>query len=320
MRLGRRTRLTALFLVTCAAIALTEDPYEPSSPLEGDLRFVGSDTLINLGTLWAEGFKKHHPKLGIHVEGKGSSTAPPFLAMQKGNIVAPMARPMNSEEIEMFVKERGYAPTCLRVAIDGLAVIVNQENPIELLSLEVLDAIFSNSRKGGHHEDILTWGQLGLTGEWTDAPITLYGRHSGSVNGALFREKALLRGDFKGTVKEQPGSAAVVQCVTEDKFGIGYCGIGYESSGVRAIPIAQSAIAAALLPTCENCISDRYPLSRFLLLYVDKHPETGVRPVVAEFLRYVLSKDGQKIVRMDGRFPLSPELVREEREKLSRED
>ena len=119
-----------------------------------------------------------------------------------------------------------------------LAVYVHKDNPIKSLTLQQVDAIFSKTRKGGFEKDIRTWGDLGLTGEWAKKPISLYGRNSASGTYGYFKEHALFKGDFKDTVKEQPGSSAVVQGVASDKYGIGYSGIGYKTADVRAVPLA----------------------------------------------------------------------------------
>ena len=140
--------------------------------------------------------------------------------------------------MDAIEKKYGYPPTQIRAAIDILAVYVNKDNPIASLSLPEVDAIFSKTRKGGYPNDITTWGQLGLKGEWANKPISLYGRNSASGTYGFFKEHALFKGDYKDTVKEQPGSASVVQGVTEDLYGIGYSGIGYRTSGVRALPLA----------------------------------------------------------------------------------
>lgn len=269
----------------------------------------------NLMTLWAEAFAKFHPGVKVQVEGKGSSTAPPALIAGTSQF-GPMSRAMKSEEIDKFEKKFGYKPTAIKTSIDALAVYVNKDNPIKGLSLQQLDAIFSKTRRGNHSEDIVNWGQVDLTGSWAQKAISLYGRNSASGTYGYFKEIALFKGDYKNTVKEQPGSASVVQGVTEDKYGIGYSGIGYITSGVRAVPLSKKTGEPAYAPDVENVSSKKYPLARFLYLYVNKAPGKELSPLVKEFLKFVLSKQGQDIVIKDGYMTLSPELIQKELSKL----
>ncbi|MEZ4483876.1 MAG: phosphate ABC transporter substrate-binding protein [Syntrophotaleaceae bacterium] len=276
--------------------------YQKTQGVSGNLNSVGSDTLNNLMTLWAEGFRKKYPNVNIQIEGKGSSTAPPALIEGVAQI-GPMSRAMKRSEIEAFEKKYGFKPTPVGVALDSLAVYVNKDNPIASLSLEQVDAIFSKTRKGGMDE-IGTWGQAGLTGEWGNKPVSLYGRNSASGTYGYFKEKALFKGDYKDTVKEQPGSASVVLSVTEDLGGIGYSGIGYKTSGVKAIALAKKVGGQAYDPSYENVLEGKYPLGRMLYLYVAKAPNKPLPKMTEEFLKFVLSKEGQEVVVKDGYLPL----------------
>jgi phosphate transport system substrate-binding protein len=293
--------------------------YSKASGVSGNLSSVGSDTMNNMVTLWGEAFRRLYPNVKVQVEGKGSSTAPP--AMIEGTAqVGPMSRKMKKEEIDKFEAKYGYPPTGVRVALDGLAVYVNKDNPLQELTLEQVDAIFSKTRKFGHKEDVTTWGQLGLTGEWANKPISLYGRNSASGTYGYFKEVALGKGDYKDTVKEQPGSASVVQGVSEDKFAIGYSGIGYTTSNVKAVKLAKKAGEPSYGEGYENVLSGKYPLARYLYVYVPIDPfKSGtakVSPLTREFLRYALSKEGQQDVVKDGYFPLTAKVVGEERRKI----
>jgi phosphate transport system substrate-binding protein len=290
-------------------------PYAKTSGVSGSLSSVGSDTLNNLMALWTEGFKSQYPNVKTQVEGKGSSTAPPALISGTAQL-GPMSRAMKPTEIDEFEKKYGYKPTAIRVAVDGLAVFVNKDNPLERLTLPQVDAIFSKSRKGGAPADIVTWGDLGLKGEWASRPLSLYGRNSASGTYGYFKEHALYKGDFKDTVKEQPGSAAVVQGITADKYGIGYSGIGYKTSDVKALKIAAKDGGEYYSDEAENVYSGKYPLSRFLYIYVNKAPNKPLDPLVREFLRYVLSSQGQDNVLKDGYLPLTAKVVEEELAKL----
>jgi phosphate transport system substrate-binding protein len=288
--------------------------YAKTSGVSGNLSSIGSDTLNNLMTFWAEGFQKQYPNVRIQIEGKGSSTAPPALISGTAQL-GPMSRAMKAEEIDEFEKKYGYKPSVLRVAVDGLAVYVNKDNPLDKLTMQQVDAIFSKTRKMGG-KDVKSWGDLGLTGEWSGKPISLYGRNSASGTYGFFKEIALAKGDYKDTVKEQPGSASVVQGVTEDKFAIGYSGIGYKTSGVKSVPLAGKD--GQFYDTgAEDVLSGKYPLSRYLYVYYNAAPNKPLDPLVREFIKFVVSREGQEIVVKDGYLPVSAKIVAEELAKLN---
>ncbi len=288
--------------------------YEVVSGVSGSLSSIGSDTLNNLMALWAEKFKSSYPNVKLEIEGKGSSTAPPALILGTSQL-GPMSRTMKSTESDKFEEKFGYKPTRIRVAVDALAVFVNKDNPVKGLNLQQVDAIFSKTRKGGWKENILKWGQAGLSGDWASHAISIYGRNSASGTYGYFKKKALFKGDYKDEVKEQPGSAAVVQGVTVDRFGIGYSGIGYATAGVRAIPLAKKG-QDYVEANAENAYAGKYPLARYLNIYVNKAPGKPLSPLVKEFLKLVLSKEGQQVVVKDGYFPITMKIVQEERAKL----
>jgi phosphate transport system substrate-binding protein len=289
--------------------------YETSSGISGNLNSIGSDTLNNLMTLWAEGFQKRYPSVRIQVEGKGSSTAPPALIASTAQL-GPMSRAMKSTEVDAFEKEFGYKPTQIRVAVDALAVYVNKDNPLEKLTLPQVDAIFSKTRGCGAAQDAATWGNVGLTGDWSNKPISMYGRNSASGTYGFFKKQALCKGDYKDTVKEQPGSASVVQGITEDLSGIGYSGIGYKTSGVKTVALAPKEGAAYAGTDPETVLSGKYPLARFLYIYVNKKPTAPLDPLIREFLKFVLSREGQEVVVKDGYLPVSASVVGAELDKL----
>lgn len=283
-------------------------PYTPVAGVSGNVKSIGSDTLNNLMTLWAEGFKKQYPAVSIEIEGKGSSTAPPAL-IEGSATFGPMSREMKQKEIDDFEKKYGYKPTAIPTSIDMLGVYVHKDNPIASLTLQQVDAAFSKSRKGGYEKDVVTWGDLGLTGEWADKPISLYGRNSASGTYGYFKEHALYKGDFKDSVKEQPGSSSVVQGIAADKYGIGYSGIGYMTADVRAVPLAKDAKSSPVPATPENAYSGNYPMARFLYVYINHKPGSSLDPLRREFVRYMLSKQGQEDVVKDGYYPLTAKHV-----------
>jgi phosphate transport system substrate-binding protein len=291
-------------------------PYKRVSGVSGSLSSVGSDTMNNLMTLWAETFRRNYPNVKIQVEGKGSSTAPPALISGTAQF-GPMSRQMRSTEIDQFEQKYGYKPTELRTSYDALAVYVHRDNPIEKLTLAQVEAVFGKSRKRGFKQNVATWGQLGLTGEWADRPISIYGRNSASGTYGFFKEKVLKNGDYKDTVKEQPGSASVVQGVTEDRYGIGYSGIGYKTSGVKAVPLAETDKGPFSDGNYNDVQSGKYPLSRFLYVYINQGPGKPLEPIVAEFVKLIFSKEGQEVVVKDGYDPVSAEIAKQELAKIN---
>jgi len=307
---------TLATLVSTSAVAVDKDipNYSKTSGISGNLSSVGSDTLANMMTFWAEEFKRLYPNVNIQIQAAGSSTAPPALTEGTSQF-GPMSRRMKSKEVEAFEKRFGYKPTPIPVAIDALAVFVHKDNPIKGLKISDVDAIFSSTRKCGGSEDVDRWGDLGLSGNWTAKDVQLFGRNSVSGTYGYFKKKALCKGDFKNNVNEQPGSASVVQSISSSLNGIGYSGIGYKTSGVRAVPLAKKGdnyVAA----TMDNAVNGKYPLSRFLYVYVNKHPNKPLSPMETEFVKMVLSQSGQKIVEKDGYIPLPAKVVKKQMKKL----
>ncbi len=290
-------------------------PYKAASGVSGNISSVGSDTLNNLMTFWAELFAKYYPNAKVQIEGKGSSTAPPALISGTAQL-GPMSREMKGSEIDQFERKYGYKPTGLRTSVDALAVFVNKDNPIKCMSLTQVDAAFSKSRRRGAKDDVTTWGQLGLTGEWANKPISLYGRNSASGTYGFFKEHSLKNGDYKDSVKEQPGSASVVQGATVDRFAMGYSGIGYATAGVRAVPLTEKDGGKCVEATADNAYSGAYPLARFLYVYVNKAPNKPLDPLAREFARLMLSREGQEAVIKDGYFPIPASVAKEELNKV----
>ncbi len=313
------TAIAVLLAASTEAQQIKVDPALPSyqkvSGISGNLNSVGSDTMNNLLTLWAEAFTKMYPNVKVQVEGKGSSTAPAALIAGTAQF-GPMSRAMRSTEIDQFEQKYGYKPLQFGTSYDALAVYVSKDNPIEKLTLDQIDAIFSKTRRRGHKSNVTTWGQLGLTGDWANRPISLYGRNSASGTYGFFKEHALNNGDYKDQVKEQPGSASVVQGVTSDRFGIGYSGLGYRTSGVKVVSVAEAEGKPYSSGSYEDVKSGKYPLNRFLFLYVNQAPGKPTDPLVREFLKLIFSKEGQEVVLKDGYLPLSADIVKQELAKI----
>ncbi|WP_299735170.1 phosphate ABC transporter substrate-binding protein PstS family protein [uncultured Endozoicomonas sp.] len=302
----------ALAFASGSVMASQLDPslpkYQKSSGVSGNLSSVGSDTLANLMTLWAEDFKRIYPNVNVQIQAAGSSTAPPALTESTSNF-GPMSRKMKDKELAAFEKKHGYKPTAIPVAIDALAVFVNKDNPIKGLTMAQVDAIFSSTRKCGSDAAVNTWGDVGLEGGWKNRSVQLYGRNSVSGTYGYFKKKALCKGDFKNSVNEQPGSASVVQSVSASLNGIGYSGIGYKTSSVRTVALAKKDGQSFVDATPLNAVDGSYPLSRFLYVYVNKQPNKALSPLQSEFVKLVLSKQGQEVVVKDGYIPLPGKVV-----------
>lgn len=309
--------LTAQAALTSAAFAL--DPalpaYRPVGNLSGELKSIGSDTLNHEMELWAAGFKANYPNVKIQIEGKGSATAAPALVAGTAQL-GPMSRLMNGEEAEAFEKKYGYKATAIGVAVDALAIYVHKDNPIQCLSEEQLDRIFSTDRKGSGGKSVDTWGDAGLTGEWATHPIAMYGRNTISGTYEFFRQQILYDGNFKEAVKHQAGSEAVVQAVANDKFAIGYSGIGYKTDGVRAIPVSVHYGQKCYNPSSDDTLACKYPIARLLYIYVNKKPGETLDPVIAEFVKYILSKDGQTQTEKGGYYAINSEIPASELQRL----
>lgn len=291
------------------------ETYKKISGVSGNVTSIGSDTLANLMTLWSEGFRHLYPNVEVRIQAAGSSTAPPALTQGTSNL-GPMSRKMKNKEWQAFEKKHGYKPVRIRVAIDALAVFVHKDNPIKGMTIPQVDALFSATLKCGHKTDIKKWGQLGMTGSWKNRKVQLFGRNSVSGTYGYFKKKALCKGDYKTGVAEQPGSSSVVQSVGTTISGVGYSGIGYKTAGVRAVALAKKPGKKFIAATSENAINGKYPLARFLYVYVNKKPGKPLPVQVKEFLKMILSKQGQKVVVKDGYIPLPKKVIDAELAKL----
>jgi phosphate transport system substrate-binding protein len=285
--------------------------YKPVQGVSGSIKSAGSDTMSNLMALWTGGFRKFYPSIQVETEGKGTSTAPPALIEGTANFGA-MSRRMKPSEIDDFQEKFQYRPTELETAIDMLAIYVNKDNPVKGLTLAQGDAMFSSTRKLGLPHEIRTWDQAGLSGDFAKKPISLYGRNAASGTYGFFKEHVLGGGDFKDTVKEQPGSSSVVQGITADKFGIGYSGIGYMTPGVRAVPLALAEGEDFIPAEPSHAYSGDYPLSRTLNVAVNYKPDSQLDPLRREFIKYIFSQEGQQEVIKDGYFPVTAQMARKQ--------
>jgi len=303
-----------LFVPPLTRAADDLEDYTKASGVAGSLLTVGSDTLAGMTTLWVEEFQNVYPNVDSQVQASGSATAPPALTEGTAQF-GPMSRPMRMREIEAFERAHGYKPTELRVAIDAIGVFVHRDNPIQGLNFAQLDSIFSQTLRCGATKTSNTWQDLGLSYDWAKRGIQMFGRNSVSGTYGYFKQNALCGGDFKRNVNEQPGSASVVQSVASSINTIGYSGVGYKVSGVKLIPIAKEG-SEYVMPTHQNILSGKYPLSRYLFVYINKHPVRDLTPIQREFIRFIFSKQGQSLVAKDGYLPISAEIAKQELQKV----
>ena len=286
--------------------------YERQPGVAGKITSVGSDTLANLMTFWSQEFKALYPQVGFQIQASGSSTAPPAL-IEGTATIGPMSRELKPSEVRDFVRKHGYPPVVLKVAMDAIAIFVERRNPLEGLTLKQVDAIFSETQYCGGNGNIERWSQLGLTAPEFQGPIRLYGRNSVSGTYGLFKVIALCDGDFSNTVNDQPGSASVVLSVASGEGAMGYAAYGYKTAGVRALPLGETMDTLTPL-SIDTVRSESYPFARFLYLVVNKKPGEPLPTLEREFLRYVLSRQGQQQVVRDGYFPIREDvLVRQRR-------
>jgi phosphate transport system substrate-binding protein len=307
----------AALIVTSTAVALDANlsSYQPVTGLSGQLRSVGSETLANEMEGWAKGFMALYPEVKIEVEAKGSANAPATL-LRGTSQLAPMSRFMTSDEAAAFETKYGYKATGVRVAVDALAVYVNKDNPIRCLTLQQVDRIFSSTRKGSGGNTIKTWGNAGLTGDWAARPIALFGRNTVSGTYEFFRQAVLYGGEYKNDVTPEPDSEAVVANVGADTSGIGYSGIGFKTANVRAVPLAAYDGRPCIEATEATTFAGRYPIARYLYVFVNKNPKQPLDALRTEFIKYVLSKEGQERTIEGGFYPINNEIRQAELNKL----
>lgn len=318
----------ALTLFLAAAAEHAKDLTEPapqtalpdfntgSATLTGRIASAGSDTMNTLMTLWAETLMRAHPGLEFDVQGQGSATALPALIAGTADFGA-MSRPLSREEVAVFKAHFGHAPVRVPVAVDLLAIYVHVENPLRQLTLPQIDAIFSDTRRGGLDEPIVTWGQLHAEGPWAELPIRCHGRNRASGTYEYLRTHALFGGRYRDSLRMAPSSSAVVAAIARDKTAIGFSGIGYRTEGVKALAIATDGNSPYIEPSMDAEQAVNYPLARFLYIVTAPAKDGNLNAQQREFLRLVLSEPGQSIVQEQGFVPVAPSRIRELRKTLA---
>lgn len=284
--------------------------YVHAGDVSGSVRAVGSSTLSNLLNRWVQDFRLLYPQVQVEVVGGGSGIAMPALLEGKSDL-APMSRPMNRDEIAVFEKKFGYPPTRVTVALDAIAVYVHKDNPIERITLAQLDGIFSISRRRGGPE-VRRWGQLGAAGEWQDLPITIKSPASTHGMHGLFRELVLNGGGYRLDLRAEPVSTSIVQGVGAERGAIGFASYFYATRRTKILPVAANEGGPFIAPTQADAASGRYPLTRFLAIYVNKKPGEPVAGASRALLAFICSRQGQEVVARDGNYPLSAEAAARE--------
>lgn len=296
-----------------------------------EFHIIGSDTMDEITLEWVKMFRKAYPHLSVTMEARASGTG--YRGLVDGESqVATVARELLPPEAEAFVKKFGYEATAFRVATGSLGslgktaasvILVDRDNPIEGLTMAELDAIYSTSRRRGHN-DIRTWGDLGLGGKWNAKPIRLYGLEPPNGIEAYFQEIVLLGGEYKNNIAfvhsegDTHAFTVAAQDMARNPGGLTYAMLANLTPNVRPLPLAENAGEPFVAPTVESVYRHTYPLSRFIYIYVNKAPDKPLDPAIKEFLKVVLSYQGQSAVAREGVFmPLQSTVVREELTRLA---
>lgn len=277
--------------------------YQPLTQVKSKLTISGSDSMKPLIVALTDELKRRHGGVTFSITGEGSQTGLTDLLEHRTEVAA-MSRRMTASEIAEFVKEYGHEPAEVPVAIDALAIFVHQNNPVTGIAMDELDSVFCLERRRGMAYPVNSWGLLGLTDEWFDAPIRPYGRNGNSGTSYFFREEVCKGGTFVSHMVSGHGPASVVMDVVKDPQGIGFSGIGYRTSTVRAVPIAAVKGGRYIEPSFESVMDGSYPLRRNIFFYVARAPKSEPDAAVRELVRFALSAQGQQIALDHGYFPL----------------
>lgn len=296
-------------------------PYQTTTKrMQGDLIVRGSTRLEPMIRAWFKHFSRLYPQIHTNIEASGSGSAPKALINGTANIGA-MSRKIKHKEIKAFIKEKGYPPLELKVAMDALAVYVNRKNPIKKLTLIQVEAIYSSQRKcainnGRKQESIDSWEQLG----WKDGDaIKIHNFHSASGGYGLFRKRVLCKGDYKkGLIGEYKTSPEMTTAISHSLTSIGYASrSGNTGYGAKIIALSPSEAFPYYYPNSKNIASNNYPLSRFLYLYIDKPPFEPLPKHLQEFIKYIYSSNGQQTISQEGAIPLSPRFIGRQLAKIN---
>jgi phosphate transport system substrate-binding protein len=303
-----KSKFLFIFISSCFQLFSSPLPrYEEIDGLSGTLSSIGSDSMLHAMEKWTDNFKKiYGTDVKFEIEALGSSTAPKALIEGRSNI-GPMSRPMKETELQSFIEKFGYKPARIGVAIDAMGVFVHAQNPISGMTLQQLDSVFSSTYLLGG-SPVKLWGDILMENKLSKIPISKYGRNSNSGTHGVFKSAVLAKGEFSDDYEALPDSESVISSVEKDKGGIGYSGLGYLTSGVKALKLGKIR-GKYYEPNLRNAMSGRYPLGRVMFIYFNKRPGKPLEPLTREFLKYILSREGQKVVADDGSFALDGRLI-----------
>ncbi|AQU84406.1 MULTISPECIES: PstS family phosphate ABC transporter substrate-binding protein [unclassified Halomonas] len=305
LRKKYRLRLALLGTLFVVAQLAWGQPTTTAPPLpSGTLGAVGSDTMAGLVLRWGEALTARHPEISLQFQAGGSASAPTALIAGTTRL-GPMSRPMSDSEHQQFVDRYGYPPLELRVARDALVVVVHRHNPLEALTRQQVDAIFSTGLTCGADHSIRRWEELLEAQQWPYGQIALHGRNLASGTHGLFQQQALCSGQFRVDISEHPGSSAVVAAVGESPNAIGYAGYNHLSPMVKALRLTDQQ-GRDVAPTESSIQRGEYPLSRDLYLYVNLPPGESLPAAEQAFIKLITSAEGQQIIRASGFVPLPP--------------
>jgi phosphate transport system substrate-binding protein len=343
-RLTLAVAVLALFSVPAAALKYAPVqhhlPVDPSIPAwqpgpletqpEEEFTVVGADVMDEMTLGWVKLFRQAYPKLSVTMEARASGAGAPALVEGRAH-VAPVGRELLPAEEKSFVDKFGYEPLAIRVATGSVSslgktassvILVDKDNPIQGLTFAQLDAIYSKTRKRGH-ADIKTWGDLGLKGEWAHRTIHLYGLKPPNGIEWYFKNRVMLGGDWKDGIENVKGQGfthaftVAAHDMALHPGGLTYALLANVTPDVKVVPIAENDHDPFVAPTTESVASHQYPLSRYVYIFVNRPPGKPLEPKVKEFLKLVLSREGQQQVADDGVYiPLNADVVREELHKL----
>src|SRR6516164_1278866 len=304
--------------------------YKKSEELSGTIRSVGADTMEDLMKLWIADFRKIYPDVNFDIKAKASGTAAPALTDGSADI-GPVAREMLPNEIAPFRGKYGYEPFAIRVAggsyrtpgkTHAIVFVVNSKNPINQVTLAQLDAIYSKTRKRGY-KVVNGWGDVGDTGEFADKPIHLWGLIQPNGIAHFLDERVLENGEYKDNITQKttvgnvPALDAIAQGVAADPYAIGYTGLTSVIDGTKALALGDEEKGPYYKGTFQEVVDQQYPLSRVIYIYLNRKSSEPLDPKVREFLKFILSAQGQQDVAKEGVFlPLTPQIVKEELQKV----
>ena len=269
--------------------------YRPVEKLSGELKLGGSNTMSHVATVWINSFTSFYPDVKITIDVSGSRDAVDSVQAGETNIGL-LSRTISEEEVKAFQDKLGYPPTVLTPCLERTAIYVNKNNPVKGLTITQLDAMFGTECKRGAKEPCHNWGQLGLTGKWAKLPVTVHGRTFDTGSQVFLQEAVMLGAPMREDIVSHKSNIEIVDAVAKDETAIGFGGLSYATSDVRAVPLALTEKDEFVAVDSPEADMGLYPLVRRLQLVVKHDPKKELEPIEREFIRYVFSQMGQEDV------------------------